>query len=108
MAMDSFSMTRCWPTVRTDGSFCSANDPRVLFGLGASATVDRVLVVWPNGSEEQWTEVATGRYTVLRRGEGSPAGGELLPLPRSRQRRANEGRGRESVGEGGQGGEGPT
>ncbi len=61
-----------WRQVRTDGSFGSANDPRLLFGLGASAGVDRVLVRWPDGSEEQWTSVAAGRYTVLRQGEGDP------------------------------------
>ena len=64
-----------WRRVRTDGSFCSANDPRLLFGLGASDTVDRVLVRWPDGSEEVWTSLATGRYTVLRQGEGVPAAG---------------------------------
>ncbi len=61
-----------WRRVRTDGSFCSANDPRLLFGLGGDGAVDRVRVVWPDGSEEQWTELEAGRYHVLRQGEGSP------------------------------------
>jgi hypothetical protein len=44
----------------------------VLVGLGRSAekTV-RVRVTWPDGEVEEWTDVNTGRYTTLTRGEGS-------------------------------------
>ena len=40
--------------VRTDGSYLSGNDPRVLVGLGASTRVKSVRVRWPSGR-------ATGR-----------------------------------------------
>jgi hypothetical protein len=61
-----------WRRARSDGSYASANDPRVLVGLGRSAekTV-RVRVTWPDGEVEEWTDVNTGRYTTLTRGEGS-------------------------------------
>ena len=57
---------------RADGSFASANDPRVLAGLGESGAPALVRVVWPDGGVEEWTDVPAGRYTTLTRGGGSP------------------------------------
>ncbi|MFQ5351061.1 MAG: CRTAC1 family protein, partial [Thermoanaerobaculia bacterium] len=57
--------------VRTEGSYASAHDPRVLFGLGGSAKPDRIRVTWPDGPTEEWPPPPTGRYTVLRQGTGS-------------------------------------
>ena len=57
---------------RADGSFASANDPRVLVGLGESAGVSLVRVFWPDGEVEEWTGVAAGRYNTLTQGEGRP------------------------------------
>ncbi|HEX9731624.1 MAG TPA: CRTAC1 family protein [Thermoanaerobaculia bacterium] len=62
---------RLWRRVRTDGSYNSAHDPRVLFGLGEGPRVDGVRVVWPDGSVEEWTGVAAGRYTTLVQGTGT-------------------------------------
>ena len=38
-----------WRRARADGSYGSANDPRVLVGLGDSTEAPRVRVVWPSG-----------------------------------------------------------
>ncbi len=77
-----------WRTVRTDGSYCSASDPRVVFGLGggskvagdrvagdrvagdrvAGDPVEAVRVHWPDGTAETWPAPALGRYTTLRQG----------------------------------------
>lgn len=62
-----------WRQVRTDGSYASAGDPRVLFGLGESQAVERVVVHWPSGRVEEWSGVAVGKYTTLREGTGKPA-----------------------------------
>ncbi|MBS1819145.1 MAG: CRTAC1 family protein [Acidobacteria bacterium] len=51
-----------------DGSYASANDPRVLVGLGASADPVRVRVRWPDGNTEEWSAVPTDRYTTLTQG----------------------------------------
>jgi hypothetical protein len=59
-----------WRRARADGSYASANDPRVLVGLGASADVPRVRVIWPSGRSEEWTSVAADRYTTLMEGTG--------------------------------------
>ena len=61
--------------VRTDGSYASASDPRVLFGLGDSSSIDRVHVEWPDGSAEQWSDLPIDRYSTLRQGSGQPAEG---------------------------------
>jgi hypothetical protein len=69
-----------WRRVRTDGGYASANDPRLLVGLGDDAAVDRVEVHWPDGSVEEWTGVAVDRYTTLTMGGGSrPKSGEGRP-----------------------------
>lgn len=59
-----------WRRARSDGSYASTNDPRVVVGLGASAAVSRIRVIWPSGRVEEWTDVRVGRYTTLREGTG--------------------------------------
>jgi hypothetical protein len=53
---------------RADGSYGSANDPRVLAGLGHSTERPTVRVRWPSGRVEEWTEVPIDRYTTLKEG----------------------------------------
>jgi hypothetical protein len=58
--------------VRIEGSYASASDPRVGFGLGDStAAIARLIVKWPDGALETFTGVAAQRYTTLRRGTGA-------------------------------------
>ena len=52
--------------VRTDGSYLSANDPRVLVGLGAATRVQAVRVSWPDGTAEEFKDVAVDKYTTLK------------------------------------------
>jgi hypothetical protein len=56
--------------VRGGGSYFSQNDLRLHFGLGDAATVQRVVVRWPNGDEETWTGLARDRLHTLREGGG--------------------------------------
>ena len=60
-----------WRRARADGSYGSANDPRVLVGLGSSTEAPRVRVLWPGGQVEEWTNVAIDGYTTLQEGSGS-------------------------------------
>ncbi len=60
-----------WRRARADGSYASANDPRVLVGLGDQTTVPRIRVVWPSGRVEDWTGIAVGRWITLREGSGA-------------------------------------
>jgi hypothetical protein len=59
-----------WRRVRSDGSYASASDPRVLVSLGDRSEVQRVRVTWPGGRSETWSGVPVDRYTTLREGEG--------------------------------------
>jgi hypothetical protein len=56
-------------------SFCSSNDPRVNFGLGASESAESVTVTWPGGERETVGTLPAGRYHVLKKGSGTPAKG---------------------------------
>ena len=60
-----------WRRARADGSYASANDPRVLVGLGGSAATPTVKVTWPSGQTETFANVAVDRYTTLVEGSGS-------------------------------------
>jgi enediyne biosynthesis protein E4 len=60
-----------WRRARADGSYASANDPRVLFGLGSSATPVRVRVAWPDGRAEEFADVPIDRYATVRQGTGT-------------------------------------
>jgi hypothetical protein len=57
-----------WRRVRADGSYASANDPRVVVGLGESIEPVRVRVAWPTGQTEDWASVSIDRYTTLTQG----------------------------------------
>jgi len=62
-----------WRRVRSDGSYLSASDLRVHFGLGGNRALSAVIVEWPDGSRERWTDVTADRLVVLTRGKGTPA-----------------------------------
>jgi enediyne biosynthesis protein E4 len=53
---------------RTDGSYLSANDPRVLVGLGRVAQIDAVRVYWPSGDVDEWKAPLVDRYITLKEG----------------------------------------
>jgi len=61
--------TVLWRRARADGSYASANDPRVLVGLG-TGTATTVRVRWPSGRDEEWPAPPAGRYTTLVEGTG--------------------------------------
>ncbi len=64
-----------WRRVRSAASYASANDPRLLFGLGAGSQSGpwQARVQWPDGSVELFTDLAAGSYTTLRQGSGEAA-----------------------------------
>jgi hypothetical protein len=55
--------------VHTDGSFLSASDVRVHFGLG-DARQATVLAEWPSGLKEEWVDVPVDSVIMLREGTG--------------------------------------
>ena len=72
---------------RTDGSYASANDPRVLVGLGGASGPVRVQVVWPDGETEEWTGVGITQWVTLRQGTGTAPIRGLQPAVSLQDRR---------------------
>ena len=70
VALISADGSALWRRARADGSYASANDPRVLVGLGTSSIPPRVRVIWPSGRVEDWTDVPVNQYTTLAEGGG--------------------------------------
>ena len=57
-----------WRRVKSDGSYLSASDMRLHFGLGEATKVDAVVVHWPDGERERFSEIkTTGLVTLERR-----------------------------------------
>lgn len=63
--------TTIWRRARTDGSYLSASDPRVHFGLGSESRIQSVVVEWPRGSREAWSGIAADRIVTLEQGTGA-------------------------------------
>ena len=59
-----------WRRARADGGYGSANDPRVLAGLGDSTEEPRVRVRWPDGRVEEFDPQPIDRYVTLKEGTG--------------------------------------
>ena len=62
--------TTVWRRARTDGSYLSASDPRVHFGLGTADHAEAVVVEWPRGSREVWPVGGVDRIITLKQGTG--------------------------------------
>jgi hypothetical protein len=56
--------------VVSQSSFCSSNDRRLHFGLGAAESAD-LEIRWPNGKSQAFLKVAANQFIVVR--EGSAA-----------------------------------
>ena len=56
---------RQFRTMATSGTYLSAHDPRLHFGLGDCASVDRIEILWPNGQSSELTAVSPNQYLVI-------------------------------------------
>ena len=59
------------------GSYLSAGDPRLHFGLGGSTRIDAIEVRWPSGAVDRYTDLAADPAYLLREGQTHPE-----PAPR--------------------------
>ena len=50
--------------------YLSNNDPRVHFGLGRAAKIDRLLIKWPDGSEQSFKNLETDKYITIDKNKG--------------------------------------
>lgn len=56
--------------VRSGGSFCSQNDLRLHFGLGAAMKADKIEIRWPDGSIESTVDVPANYQLLIQQGRG--------------------------------------
>ncbi len=68
---------------RSDGSYASANDARIIFGLGRRLNTApkapkhfEVNIIWPGGQQETYRGLAPSRYHTLHRGQGEKSPGK--------------------------------
>jgi enediyne biosynthesis protein E4 len=51
-------------------SYCSAQDPRIHFGLGAHAKIDTLEINWPSGAHEVIRDIASDQIVTIQEGKG--------------------------------------
>jgi len=56
--------------VISGGSYASSNDPRLHFGLGDAAAVERIEIRWPSGAVETVSPRDVDRYIRIEEGKG--------------------------------------
>lgn len=61
-----------WRRAATDGSYLSANDARVHFGLGQYHQTVAVGVIWSGGKRERWDDLPLREIVQLTQGQGQP------------------------------------
>lgn len=54
---------------RTEGCYCATNDPRILFGLGDTDSIDFKEKFWSDGRQKIWKEPELGKYSTLVKGK---------------------------------------
>ena len=60
-----------WRRVHTEGSYLSASDVRLHFGLAEHADIQAIVVQWAGGKAEVWENPSADKVT-LREGTGKP------------------------------------
>ena len=50
--------------------FLSSNDPRLHLGLGQTERIDKLQVLWPDGTEETVRDLPAGHLVVIEQGQG--------------------------------------
>ena len=73
VGVDRAGRPTLWRRVKTDGSYLSASDSRLHFGLGTATAVTSIEVRWPDGARERFAGPKPNQLVTIRRGTGAPA-----------------------------------
>jgi hypothetical protein len=69
--------------VKGGASFASTNDPRLHFGLGADAKIEKATVYWPSGKVQDLAGLEPDAYWEIAEGEAKPKrSGPRMPEPK--------------------------
>ena len=71
------SQTRLWRHAHTEGSYLSAHDSRIHFGLGPDPNLQGVLVHWPGGMREAFEGIKADTIVTLKQRTGKPYEGKM-------------------------------
>jgi enediyne biosynthesis protein E4 len=64
--------------VRGGGGYNSSNDARLRFGLGQSATMNRIEVRWPSGAKQEFQKIPADEIYEIHEAQGLR---KVMPLP---------------------------
>jgi len=64
-------------------SYCSAQDPRIFFGLGKHTRVDSIEIWWPSGLKEKVTNLPVDIFVRIEEGSASAKGIRYPPPKQS-------------------------
>jgi enediyne biosynthesis protein E4 len=67
--IDAGGMSQVWEVKRSVGIY-SSSDPRVHFGLGSAARIERLRVRWPSGRIQELEDIAADRHYILDENAG--------------------------------------
>ena len=70
--------------LRSGSSYLSSSDSRLHFGLGSTASIDRVEVLWPNGLLEEFPGGSADRFVHLIEGRGASPSPRKAQFPNGR------------------------
>lgn len=56
--------------VKSGGSYLSASEQQLTFGLGTTAAIDSLLITWPSGIRESLTELPVDSHVLIQEGTG--------------------------------------
>ena len=51
-------------------SYCSAQDPRIYFGLGNHAEINRLEIQWPSGTKQVLTDIPSDQIITVNEEKG--------------------------------------
>ena len=54
-------------------SYCSAQDPRIYFGLGPHGKIDKIELAWPSGAKQEIDNVTADQIVTIEEGKGITA-----------------------------------
>lgn len=60
-----------WQQVKSGSSYCSQNELPVTFGLGKTAQIPTLEVVWPSGTVDRITNVSSNQFLTVQEGTNS-------------------------------------